>query len=136
MRIVPSVTSELHIGERKWVTTLANRPTFAMSVAHRSFDVSTSERLPTQWNSDVPLVNSRYIRFWNDRGLPCINLWYSLGIKWVALYCTNKKEVNDMSDYHYRNKMMGTTCHQCDDGTITGSHSSVSCDNPDCNFMF
>jgi hypothetical protein len=41
-----------------------------------------------------------------------------------------------MSDYHYRNKMMDTDCHQCDDGTITGSYTSVSCDNSDCDFRY
>lgn len=39
-----------------------------------------------------------------------------------------------MSDYVARNKMMDEPCHLCDEGTITGSHSSVSCDN--CSFMF
>jgi len=41
-----------------------------------------------------------------------------------------------MSDYHYRMKMMDSTCHQCDEGTITGNKSYVSCDNSDCHFNF
>jgi hypothetical protein len=41
-----------------------------------------------------------------------------------------------MSDYHYRLKMRGNPCKECDDGTLTGDANSVSCDNPDCNFLF
>jgi hypothetical protein len=52
----------------------------------------------------------------------------------MGVLCTNKKEVNDMSDYVHRNHMMGETCHVCDEGTITGTHSMVSCDN--CDFSY
>jgi len=41
-----------------------------------------------------------------------------------------------MSDYVYRNKMQGETCHICEKGTITGNSSVVSCNNSDCNFQF
>ena len=41
-----------------------------------------------------------------------------------------------MSDYVYRKKMQDQTCHQCEEGTITGNKSAVSCNNDDCNFSF
>ena len=41
-----------------------------------------------------------------------------------------------MSDYHHRMSMQGCTCGKCNEGTITGSRTKVSCDNPDCNFNF
>jgi len=41
-----------------------------------------------------------------------------------------------MSDYHYRKKMLGADCHECDDGTLTGSYTAVRCDNSDCGFQY